>query len=130
MCIVHGPRLFQRRGPIQSSSLHRPFHRSLIHIHRRPSLLTYQHPASCDWRPALPIIRFPLWEHSHLSAPSPHPVQWLLFFTLTQWHEKKKRRTRRRVAATAGRVPPTAAGNRSTASEMVAERASSMAACN
>ncbi len=85
-------RLFQGKGPFQSSSLHRPFHRSLIHIHRRLALLAYQRPASCDRRLAPPIARLPLWEYSHLSSPSPHPVQWLLFFTLTQWLEKKRGR--------------------------------------
>lgn len=121
---------FRAGGPFQLSSLHRPFHRSLIHIYRRSALLTYQRPASCDRCLAKPITCFPLWEHQHLSVPSPHPVQWLLcfFFFLTQWLKKKKKKKkerreqrRRRTAATGGRFKSMAAPNRLTASETVAE---------
>lgn len=139
MCIVHGPRLFQRRGPFQSPSLHRPFHRSLIHIHRRPALLTYQQPASCDRRLAPPIARLPLWQYSHLSAPSPHPVQWLLFFfTLTQCLEKNKEVEKRVEEEKESRSyhwqSPAGGGCKSIDSLgngcRASERASSMAACD
>lgn len=63
-CIVHEPRLFQRRGSFQPSSLHWSIHHSLIHIHRRSALLTYQRLASCDRRLAPPIACLPLWEYT------------------------------------------------------------------
>lgn len=59
----------------------------------------------------------------------------VFFFTLTQWLKKKIGRRKgggreRRIAATAARVLPTVAVNRSTASVAVAEQASSMADCD
>lgn len=92
VCIVYGPRLFQRRGPVHSPSLHRPFHQSLIHIHHHTALFTYHGPAGGDGRRTSPIAGFLLWEYTHLFKPSPHPPQggsFFFFFTLTQWIKKR-----------------------------------------
>jgi len=114
VCIVHGLRLFQRRrDPFSRPRCIGPFHRSPLSIFiAAPLSSPISEQLSCERRLAPPIARLLLWEHSHLSPPSPHPLQWLLcfFFTLTQCVEKKKEKKRKRVekesfVATRGRDP-------------------------